>query len=204
MTLSGYSLFCVIFLLAVATPGPAVAAILARSVSTGMQGAAVFVAGILLGDLTWFSCASFGLAALATRARLAIEVLRYAGALYLLVLALLLWARSPQTLTLEATQRVERPWRTFIGSLSLSLGNPKAMLFYLALMPTVVRLDTLTASNYVLMALAVCVILPAVLLTYALAASRARLLFASSRSLRWLNRGASAGMLAAATAIVLQ
>lgn len=204
MTLSGYCLFCAIFLLAVISPGPAVAAVLARSVSVGMHGAVVFIAGLLLGDLTWFTCAAFGLAALATRARVAVEVLRYAGVAYLLFLALRLWARSAQALSLKAASVIEQPWRTFLGSLTLSLGNPKAIVFYLALMPAVVRLDTLAPSGYLLLALAICGILPAVLLSYALAASRARRLFKSPQALRWLNRGASAGMAGAALAIALQ
>jgi threonine/homoserine/homoserine lactone efflux protein len=204
VTLSGYGLFCGIYLLAVLTPGPAVAAILARSVSVGMQGAVMFVAGLLLGDLCWFTCAAFGLAALATRARLAFEVLRYVGVAYLLFLALRLWAQRPKALSVNGAGISERPWRTFLGSLSLTLGNPKSMVFYLALMPAVVRLDTLTAPDYLLLALAICVILPLVLLTYALAASRARRLFTSPRSLRWLNRSAGAGMAGAAMVIVLE
>jgi threonine/homoserine/homoserine lactone efflux protein len=204
LTLSGLCLFCGIYLLAVITPGPAVAAVLARSVSIGMQGAVMFVAGILIGDLAWFTCAAFGLAALATRAQLAFEVVRYAGVLYLLFLAYRLWASSPQPLPLNVAGSVERPWRTLLGSLSLSLGNPKSMVFYLALMPAVVRLDTLAPTDYLLLVLAICLILPAVLLTYALAASRARRLFTSPQSLRWLNRSAGAGMAGAAMAIVLE
>jgi threonine/homoserine/homoserine lactone efflux protein len=204
MTISGYCLFCGVYFLAVLTPGPNVAAVLARSVSVGMQGAVVFVAGLVVGDLLWFTCAAVGLAALAARARLVFEVLRYAGVAYLLYLAFRLWTSSPQPLRLKAGRPVESSWRIFAGSLSLALGNPKCMVFFLALMPAVVRLETLSLPDYLLVAVAIVVILPLVHLSYSLAASRARRLFSSARSLRWLNRGASAGMAGAAMAIALE
>jgi threonine/homoserine/homoserine lactone efflux protein len=204
MTVSGYCVFCGIYLLAVATPGPAVVSVLARSVRFGMRGAMAFIAGFLVGDLIWFTCTALGLAALASRAQFAFEMLRYAGVAYLLYLAFRLWTSSPQPLSLKAPNLVERPWRRFVGSLSLTLGNPKPMIFFLALMPAVVRLESLSLIDYLLLAVAIAIILPAVLLSYAVAASRARRLFASPRSLRWLNRSASAGMAGAGVAIALE
>jgi threonine/homoserine/homoserine lactone efflux protein len=204
MTISAYFVFCGVYFLAVAIPGPGVASVLARSMSFGMQGVVAFIAGFLVGDLIWFTCTAVGLAALASKARLAFEMLRYAGVAYLLYLAFKLWTSSPQPLSLEAPSPAEKPWRRFAGSLSLTLGNPKPMVFFLALMPAVVRLDTLSLIDYLLLAMAIAVILPGVLLSYSFAASRARRLFASTRSLRWLNRGASAGMAGAAVAIALE
>jgi threonine/homoserine/homoserine lactone efflux protein len=204
VTMSGYCVFCGIYLLAVATPGPGVASVLARSVSFGMRGAVTFIAGFLVGDLIWFTCTAVGLAALASKARFAFEMLRYAGVAYLLYLAFRLWTSNPQPLSLEVPRVAESPWRRFAGSLSLTLGNPKPMVFFLSLMPAVVRLDTLSLVDYLLLAVAIAVILPGVLLSYSFAASRARRLFASARSLRWLNRGASAGMAGAAVAVALE
>jgi threonine/homoserine/homoserine lactone efflux protein len=204
VTISGYCIFCGIYFLAVATPGPGVASVLSRSVTFGMRGAAAFIAGFVVGDLVWFTCTALGLAALASRARLAFEVLRYAGVAYLLYLAFQLWTSSPRPPALETPNRAERAWRRFAGSLSLTLGNPKPMVFFLAIMPAVVRLDVLAPIDYCLLAMAIAVIMPAVLLSYAFAASRARRLFASSRSLRWLNRAAGTGMAGAAVAIALE
>jgi threonine/homoserine/homoserine lactone efflux protein len=204
VTISGYCVFCGVYFLAVATPGPAIASVLSRSVSFGMRGAGTFIAGFVAGDLVWFTCTVLGLAALASRARLVFGMLRYVGVAYLLYLAFRLWTSSPQPLALEQPSLAERPWRRFAGSLSLTLGNPKPMVFFLALMPAIVRLDSLSLIDYLLLAVAIAVIMPGVLLSYAFAASRARRLFASSRSLRWLNRGASTGMAGAAVAIALE
>jgi len=73
--------------------------------------------------------------------------------------------------------------------------------FYLALLPTVVDLQQLTLSAFLEVALALCLILSAVLIGYALAALRARRLFRNPRALRWLNR--STGAVLAGAAVVV-
>jgi len=53
VSLCGFGAFCAVYFLAVATPGPGVTALLARSLAHGMRGAAAYIAGFLIGDLTW-------------------------------------------------------------------------------------------------------------------------------------------------------
>jgi threonine/homoserine/homoserine lactone efflux protein len=89
----------------------------------------------------------------------------------------------------------------FLGSLSLTLGNPKPMIFFVALLPTVIPLGSLHLSDYFMIALAIAIILPLVLISYAMAASRARRFFRSPKSVRLLNRGAGTAMAGAAIAV---
>jgi hypothetical protein len=84
MSTYGLLSFCAAYVLAVASPGPGVAAVLARSLGHGMRGAPAFIAGFLAGDLIWFGIAAAGLAALAQVAQAAFLAIKYAGALYLL------------------------------------------------------------------------------------------------------------------------
>jgi threonine/homoserine/homoserine lactone efflux protein len=93
------------------------------------------------------------------------------------------------------------PLRLFLGSLTLTLGNPKVMIFFVALLPTVVQLRTLRMLDYVSIGVAIAVILPSVLGVYVLAASRARRLFRNARSIRLLNRGAGTAMAGAAIVV---
>jgi threonine/homoserine/homoserine lactone efflux protein len=87
MSWYGLLTFCVVYFLAVATPGPGVAAVLAQGLARGSAGAPAFIAGFLAGDLIWFLAAAVGLAALAQTAHTAFVIVRYAGAVYLLYLA---------------------------------------------------------------------------------------------------------------------
>ena len=79
------------YALAVATPGPGIAAIIARSLAHGSKGAPAFIAGFMIGDLTWFAIAATGLAALARTAATLFVAIKWAGVAYLLYLAWKLW-----------------------------------------------------------------------------------------------------------------
>jgi threonine/homoserine/homoserine lactone efflux protein len=201
MSAYGLAAFCAAYLLAVATPGPGITAVLARSLTHGMRGTPAFIAGFLLGDLTWFVGAAAGLAALAQTAQTLFAIVRYAGALYLLYLAYRLWTAPAQPVEVTESAGQERPLRLFLGSLSLTLGNPKPMIFFVALLPTVIPLGSLHLTDYFMIALAIAIILPLVLISYAMAASRARRFFRSPKSVRLLNRGAGTAMAGAAIAV---
>jgi len=200
MSLYGLALFALVYALAVAAPGPGVAAIVARSLGRGVSGAPAFIAGFLAGDLIYFTLAAMGLAVLAQRAHTVFLVVRYAGAAYLLFLAWRLWSTPVRGLQ-AVPERRERPLQLFVGSLALTLGNPKTMVFFLAVLPTVVELKSLTRGGFVAIALVIGCVLPLVLGAYALFAARARARLSRPATLRWLQRGTGAVMAGAALAV---
>jgi threonine/homoserine/homoserine lactone efflux protein len=203
VSLYGLLIFSSVYLLAVATPGPGVAAVIARSLARGTQGALAFIAGFLIGDLIWFAVAATGLAALAQTARLVFVVIKYAGALYLLYLAYRLWTAKPAVVAddAEPIDIGQKPMQLFLGSLALTLANPKTAIFFLALLPTVVRLEELTVFGFLEIVAVISVGLPLVLGGYVLLAARARRMFKSERAVRTINRGTGAAMACAAVAV---
>ena len=201
MTIYGLLTFSAVYGLAVATPGPGVAAVLARSLSVGTRGAPAFIAGFMLGDLVWFAIAATGLAALARTAQSLFICIKWAGVAYLLFLAWKMWSASTRGVQVAAEQKPQRSWHAFLGSLALTLANPKAILFFLALLPTVVDLASLTATSFLEISLAILVVQPIVLGTYVLLASRARTLFTTPRAVRRLNRSSSVAMAGAAVVV---
>lgn len=203
MSLYGLLIFSSIYALAVATPGPGVAAVISRSLARGTQGALAFIAGFLIGDIIWFAVAATGLAALAQTARLVFVVIKYAGALYLLYLAYRLWTTPPATVHSEETpvDTGQKPMQLFFGSLALTFANPKTAIFFLALLPTVVRLEDLTVGGFLEIVAVISVVLPLVLGGYVLLAARARRIFKSARAVRTMNRGTGAAMACAAVAV---
>jgi threonine/homoserine/homoserine lactone efflux protein len=206
VTLHGLALFCLVYVLATATPGPGIAALVARALSRGSRGLPAFIAGYVVGDLVWLTLAATGMAVLAQNAHLLFVLLKYAGALYLLFLAYRMWTAPAQPLQnmTHVASPGESSRRLFAASLTLTLGNPKVMVFFLALLPTVVDLRGLTVTMYLEIAVAICVILSCVLTAYAVAALRARHLFASARAVRWLNRGSGTVLAGAAVAVAAQ
>ena len=112
MSFYGLLTFSAVYLMAVATPGPGVAAVIARSLARGAQGAPAFIAGFLVGDLIWFAVAATGLAALAQTAQVAFTVIKYLGAAYLLYLAYKLWT-APVSTMMKMISLVIAPGRIF-------------------------------------------------------------------------------------------
>lgn len=200
MALHGLTLFCLTYLLAAATPGPGIGAILARVIGRGTEGIVAFIAGYVAGDLIWFTLAATGMAMLAQSAHSLFVLIKYAGALYLLYLAYRLWT-APVAGVAEGKAPQQSGSRLFLASLTLTLGNPKVMIFFLALLPTVIDLTKMSLSVFLQVAAAICIILSSVLTAYAVAALRARRLFRSSRAVRWLNRGTGTVMAGAAVAV---
>jgi threonine/homoserine/homoserine lactone efflux protein len=195
------SAFALAYAIVCAAPGPGVAAIVARGLGGGFRGAVPMVLGILIGDMVYLSFAAFGLAAIAAYFGAVFEVIRYLSAAYLLYIAWKFWTAKPGQE--QVGPRVEEHWsKTVLAGLSLTLGNPKTIVFYLALLPTVVPLDKMTVGGFFELAGIVVVILLIVGLAYAAAAARAREFFRSPKALRRLNR-VTGGVLAIAAGAVI-
>ncbi|MEO8063804.1 MAG: LysE family translocator [Pseudomonadota bacterium] len=202
MSVYGLLTFCAVYALAVATPGPGVAAIIARSLAHGLRGAPAFIGGFVVGDFIWFAIAATGLAALAKTAAALFIAIKWAGVAYLLYLAWKLWTAPAERVAVTGSQDDgQHGWRAFVASLMLTLANPKAILFFLALLPTVIDMTSLNLVRFVEISAAMAVVLPAVLGSYALLATKARLLFTTPAAVRRLNRSSGVAMAGAAVVV---
>ncbi len=194
--------FTVALTIAAVLPGPGMTAIVARALAVGFWGTMPMVLGLILGDMVFLSCAALGLAALATSFAAVFTVVKFAGAAYLLWLAWQLWNAQPHVDSVEAAKRPEHSaLRVVLGGLTLTLGNPKTIVFYMALLPTVVDLAALTPLGFAEMAVIVFLDLLVVGAAYAAMAARARSFFRDARARRVLDRTAGAMMAGAAVAV---
>jgi threonine/homoserine/homoserine lactone efflux protein len=149
--------------------------------------------------MIWLTLAATGLAVIAKTFAGVFVAIKFAGAAYLLYLA---WrmAIAPPVIG-GAPTAATRGWRAFLGSLSLTLGNPKVMIFFLSIMPLVVDVRTLTALALFELALVCGVVISSTLALYALAANRARAVLRSTRAMRFVNRAAGGLMAGVAVAV---
>lgn len=200
MDLAGLLVFAGVYFLAVASPGPGIAAIVARSLSTGFRRAIPFVLGIAAGDLIWLAFSALGLTLLMQSFHGVFLAIKYAGCAYLAYLAWKLWTAPVKSLEDEPAARGEG-LRLFLGGVALTLGNPKVMVFFVSILPLVVDLQALTPLAFVEVAVLTMLIINTTLLGYAYAADRARRLVASPRTMRRINRFTSGVMAGAAAAI---
>jgi len=131
-----------------------------------------------------------------------VNFIRLAGAAYLLYMAYKLVTAAPMPVgRAEATSAASRPTRNFAAGLTLTLGNPKIIVFFMALLPTVLDLRHLTLDAALLIAGLMAIVLTVILGSYAVLANSTRRFFSSRKAIRALNVGTGAMMAGAAVAI---
>ncbi|MFV3077736.1 LysE family translocator [Niveispirillum fermenti] len=200
MDLTALLLFIGIYAVAVASPGPGVAAVVARAMGTGTRRTLPFIAGIVLGDLAWFALVLGGLAVLAQSFQIVFTIIKYAGAAYLLYMAWKLW-RAPARPVEEQPQIKGEGVKLVLGGLALTLGNPKTMVFFLAIMPQVLALRTMTSLALIELCFSMVVVLTGVMTGYAMLAAQARRFIATPQRMQAVNRATGGVMAGVALAV---
>lgn len=195
------ALFTAVLALGAASPGPAVVALVARTLARGRAGSLAFILGLASGDILWLAAATLGLAALATAMGSLFIVVRLAGAAYLLLMAYRLWTAPAVEPGAASVPETRSPFGLYGAGLALTLGNPKTMAFYLALLPTLMDLEAITMLGFGEMSAVILVVLTAVFAAYVHAADRARRFIASRRAMRALNRVCGAALAGAAVSV---
>lgn len=201
MTADTLLLFALTYAAAAATPGPATTAVVARVLVEGPRRAPAFGLGLLIGDLMLLLASVALLMAFAATLQPLLRVVQYAGAAYLLRLAWTFWY-APSRALMQAPRQGQGP--VLASGLVLALGNPKTMLFYLALLPAVIRLGELRPVDVLGL---VAVVLPVFALVfggYVWLAARVRSFFVSPRAVRGVYRVSAVLMAGAAVAVVLR
>ncbi len=202
MDLTSLVVFAGILVVAAGTPGPNVGALVARVISRGHKGVFPFMFGLWLGDAIWLSLAVWGLSALANSFHTVFLVLKYLGVAYLIYLAWKMWIAPVETTADEnAIPREGEAKKLFFSALAVTLGNPKIMVFYIAILPTVIDITHVSVVGWAELLLVMFAVLAAVDTAWVVLAAQARRFLRSSRAMRIANR-TSAGMMAGAAVAI--
>ncbi|MEW6645180.1 MAG: LysE family translocator [Pseudomonadota bacterium] len=138
--LGSWAAFALTALVIEITPGPNMAYLAALSLSNGTRVGLAAVAGIALGLSVYGIAAALGLAALIDGSPLLYEILRWAGVVYLLWLAWDGWRSETDSDAADADGTIA-PGVAFRRGLLTNLLNPKAAIFYIAILPDFIRVD---------------------------------------------------------------
>lgn len=195
-----YLIFLGVMTVAAAVPGPVVLAISARALGHGFRAALPMVIGAGVGDFIVMTLSVLGLAALAQAMGEFFLVVKLAGAAYLVYLGYKMWitpvAEEPEAPEIDAR-------RGFFAQVALSVGNPKTIAFWVALLPTVIDTRGLSLIAYGEIAAACFVVTPAVMTFYAALAAHVRRFISGVRARRRINRGAAAVMVGAGVGVAV-
>ncbi|MBN9071812.1 MAG: LysE family translocator [Rhizobiales bacterium] len=200
MELSSLLIFAGALLVAAGSPGPSIAALVARVIARGFRDVLPFLLAMWIGEAIWLSLAVFGLAYIAQTFHMAFVAVKWVGIGYLAWLAWKMW-NAPVAVSEGELPREDSAVKLFLTGMAVTLGNPKIMMFYLALLPTIIDLASVTLIGWAELTLTMAVVLVAIDLTWVTAAAQARRLIRSPRAMRLANR-VSAGTLAGAAAAI--
>lgn len=186
-----------------AVPGPVWVALLARTLSGGFASAWPLAVGVVLGDLMWPAIAIFGLSWIVSVYGGFLHALKIVAAVTFAVMGLMIIRKSGALVS--ADSRLTKPGRLagFMTGVAAVIGNPKAILFYMGVLPGFFDLSKLNGPDTAAI-LAVSAAIPlAGNLGLALFLDRARSLLASPDRVQMLNRFSGGLLLVVAVAIAL-
>lgn len=200
MELTSLLIFAGALLVAAGSPGPSIAALVSRVISKGFRDVFPFLAAMWIGEAIWLSMAVFGLAFVAQTFHAVFVAVKWLGVAYLAYLAWKMWT-APVAVGESEMPREDSAVRLFLAGMAVTLGNPKIMMFYLALLPTIINLAAVTMVGWLELTITIAVVLIAIDLAWVFAAAQARRMLKSARAMRIVNRISAATMAGAAAAI---
>ncbi len=174
------------------TPGPVWVALTARALTGGFRQAWPLAVGVTIGDLLWPLLAILGVSWIVSVWGGFLVALKWVAAAIFIGMGLLLIRHAGKPIPMDG--RLTRPgmWAGFAAGVAVIVGNPKAVLFYMGMLPGFFDLSAITWPD-VIAILAVSMVVPlAGNLALALMIDRARLLLTSRAALARVNRGAGA------------
>jgi threonine/homoserine/homoserine lactone efflux protein len=193
MEFAALGLFAVALLVNAGSPGPSIAALVARVISGGLMSVLPFLAAMWIGEALWLVAAVLGLGFIAEQFYLAFSMIKYLGVAYLLYLAWKMWT-APVDIAAQELPRARSPHKMFMTGMALTIGNPKIMVFYLALLPTLIDLRSVNALGLTELVAVALAVMAGVDLAWAFTASWARRWLRSARAIRIANRSSATAM----------
>lgn len=169
------------------SPGSGAINTMSTSISHGYRGAAASIAGLQVGLGAHIILVGIGLGALFSRSLLAFEVLKWAGAAYLVWLGIQQW-RAAGAINLDAVSLAMPRRRLFQRAVLVNMTNPKSIVFLAALFPQFVIPHQPQAMQYLILGVTTIVVDVVVMIGYAALARRIGVWIKGPHQMKLLNR----------------
>ena len=129
------------------TPGPVWVALIARAMSGGFASAWPLALGVVVGDVIWPLIAILGVTWLVDQAAWVMEALRWVAVIMFVVMGAMLLRHADRELSENSALTRPGMWAGFVAGLVVIMSNPKAVLFYMGLLPGFFDLTQLTWAD---------------------------------------------------------
>jgi len=175
-------------------PGPSDFLVVGRAAAAGFMHGLGVTLGVIAADYLFIFAAVLGLGFIAAQMGDFFVVVKYACGFYLIALGVATWrSRNGPA---EDSNGLTSSWTASVSSgFLVTLGDPKAILFYAGLLPAFVDIETMTWGDALIVMVAATATIAVVKLSYAYLAGRARLLLENGRA-RTVMTALGSGVLA--------
>lgn len=170
----------------IALPGPSVILTIAHSISFGWRPAIATVAGETMGIAVQLLVAAIGLASLLNAVAGAFELIRWAGAAYLVYLGIKQWRGANEPLDFNASKVSKK--NLFIQGLVITIPNPKSLVFIAAFLPQFIDATHPIAPQFIVIVPTFLLITFTVTSVWAVTAGSARVFLKSQRAIKTVSR----------------
>ncbi len=154
------------------TPGPAVFLVVSQGMKAGFQPSLRGALGVLSGNIIYFTLSALGLGALLMASATLFELIKYVGAGYLIVMGLKMLFGTKATLVPQQPGAPKLSLRLYSQGLLTQLSNPKAIVFFTALLPQFVTPGPAMLEQFMLLGLVSIAVEFPVLVAYGWVAER--------------------------------
>lgn len=201
ITLDQFLLYTGALVILFITPGPVWLAVTARALSGGFAAAFPVALGVVVGDILWPFLAILGVTWVVSQYADFMTVLRWVAALMFLGMGVMVLRRADRRIAPDS--RLTRPgnWAGFAAGVAVILGNPKAILFYMGVLPGFFDLTRLTWADIAVI-VAISIVIPLIGNTLlAIFVGRARAVLGTPKALWRMNL--TAGILLVLVGLVI-
>lgn len=186
------------------TPGPAVLFVLSFGLARGGPASLWANAGILTGNAFYFVLSALGLGAVLLASHEVFTIIKYLGAAYLIYLGARTILGAGLAIHADNVARTHtEDWQTLTRGFALQAANPKALIFFVALLPQFIDASRAVAPQVLILGVTSVIIEFFVLAAYGYLAARAAAIAREPRFVAVTNRVSGGMLVAAGTGIAL-
>jgi homoserine/homoserine lactone efflux protein len=170
-------------------PGPAVLLVISQGVRYGARSSLLGAIGILTGNVIFFSMSAMGLGVILIASEKLFLLIKYVGAIYLgylgvkMIIQSLIGQESKQPAIISASRQ-----KLFREGLLTQLANPKAILFFAALLPQFIDAHQATVYQFIILGIISVMIEYPILMTYGWLADKGSTWFRHGKYANWIDR----------------
>lgn len=185
-----------------ASPGPGVLGSVSRALSEGLKSAFYFLTGLITGDTLFFILALFGMSAISRLMGHLFFVIKLIGGMYLIFLGILNLKNRKKTVAGSPIPKTGS--RSFAGGFLVTMGNPKPILFYASVLPTLINMEEIRIQEAGAIIFLIALISYVVIGSYCCLAVLSGSAIRTTKASEKINMAAGVLMMTAGTWIILK